>query len=125
MRARGTARVSPRFCVSRSRRRRCVTAVARDTGTGGVSWPRCGAGGVFGMPRALITGITGQDGSYLSEHLLKKGYDVYGLIRGQANPKRAVLERTLPDVRLVEGDLLDQASLLDIVQRTKPDEVYN
>ncbi len=77
------------------------------------------------MPRALITGITGQDGFYLSEYLLKQGYDVYGLIRGQANPKRATLERTLPDVRLVEGDILDQASLLDIVQKTKPDEVYN
>lgn len=77
------------------------------------------------MPRALITGITGQDGSYLSEHLLKEGYDVYGLIRGQANPKRATLERTLPDVRIVDGDLLDQASLMSVIQKVKPDEVYN
>ena len=77
------------------------------------------------MPRALITGITGQDGFYLSEHLLKKGYDVYGLIRGQANPKRAILEQTLPDVKLVEGDILDQASLMNVITKVKPDEVYN
>ena len=77
------------------------------------------------MPRALITGITGQDGHYLSEHLLKQGYEVYGLIRGQANPKRATLERTLPDVHIVDGDLLDQASLMNVVQKVQPDEVYN
>jgi len=77
------------------------------------------------MPRALITGITGQDGFYLSEHLLSKGYEVYGLIRGQANPKQRMIEQTLPDVRIVEGDLLDQASLMNTVQKVKPDEVYN
>jgi GDPmannose 4,6-dehydratase len=77
------------------------------------------------MPRALITGITGQDGAYLSEHLLSQGYDVYGLIRGQANPRRASFEQMLPDVRIVEGDLLDQASLMNVVQKVKPDEVYN
>lgn len=77
------------------------------------------------MPRALITGITGQDGSYLSEHLLANGYEVYGLIRGQNNPKRQHLERTLPDVRIVEGDLLDQASLMTCIQKAKPDEIYN
>ena len=77
------------------------------------------------MPRALITGITGQDGSYLSEHLLEQGYEVYGLIRGQANPKRALLERTLPDVHIVDGDLLDQASLINVIQKVQPDEVYN
>jgi len=77
------------------------------------------------MPRALITGITGQDGSYLAEHLLSEGYEVYGLIRGQANPKRQQVEELLPDVRIVEGDLLDQASLIGCVQRIQPDEVYN
>jgi GDPmannose 4,6-dehydratase len=77
------------------------------------------------MPRALITGITGQDGYYLSEHLLKQGYEVYGLIRGQANPKLSQIERTLPDVRIVEGDLLDQASLMNAVHKVQPDEVYN
>jgi GDPmannose 4,6-dehydratase len=77
------------------------------------------------MPKALITGITGQDGSYLSEHLLDQGYEVYGLIRGQANPKRTTIERTLPDVRIVDGDLLDQASLMNVIQKVQPDEVYN
>jgi GDPmannose 4,6-dehydratase len=77
------------------------------------------------MPRALITGITGQDGAYLAEHLLEQGYEVYGLLRGQANPKRATIERTLPDVRIVDGDLLDQASLMNVVQKAQPDEVYN
>jgi len=77
------------------------------------------------MPRALITGITGQDGFYLSEHLLSKGYEVYGMIRGQANPKLRMVEQTLPDVRVVEGDLLDQASLMNVVQKVKPDEIYN
>ncbi len=77
------------------------------------------------MPRALITGITGQDGTYLSEHLLANGYEVYGLIRGQNNPKRQSLERMLPNIRIVEGDLLDQASLMNVIQKVKPDEVYN
>ena len=77
------------------------------------------------MPTALITGITGQDGSYLAEHLLSLGYEVHGLIRGQANPKRPLVESLLPDVRVIEGDLLDQASLISAVQQTQPDEVYN
>jgi GDPmannose 4,6-dehydratase len=77
------------------------------------------------MPTALITGITGQDGSYLAEHLLKQGYEVYGLVRGQANPKRPMVESMLPAVRVIEGDLLDQASLISAVQQTQPDEVYN
>jgi GDPmannose 4,6-dehydratase len=77
------------------------------------------------MPTALITGITGQDGSYLAEHLLSLGYTVYGLVRGQANPKRPLVEAMLPDVRVVEGDLLDQASLIGAVQHSQADEVYN
>lgn len=77
------------------------------------------------MPRALITGITGQDGSYLAEHLLSLGYDVYGMIRGQNNPRRQQVERMLPDVCIVEGDLLDQASLIAVIQKVQPDEVYN
>ena len=77
------------------------------------------------MPTALITGITGQDGSYLAEHLLSEGYTVYGLVRGQANPKRPLVEAMLPDVRVVEGDLLDQTSLISAMQESKADEVYN
>lgn len=77
------------------------------------------------MPTALITGITGQDGTYLAEHLLSLGYQVHGLIRGQANPKRQLIEALLPDVQVVEGDLLDQTSLINSIQRVEPDEVYN
>jgi GDPmannose 4,6-dehydratase len=77
------------------------------------------------MKTALITGITGQDGMYLAEHLLGEGYRVLGLIRGQNNPKRERLEQDLPDVELLEGDLLDQGSLIAAMQRVQPDEVYN
>ncbi len=77
------------------------------------------------MKRALITGITGQDGLYLSEHLLAKGYEVYGLIRGQNNPKLDLVRETVPDVKLLTGDLLDLSSLLRAVEGADPDEVYN
>ena len=77
------------------------------------------------MPRALITGVTGQDGLYLSELLLSKGYEVYGLVRGQNNPKRAMVERVLPDVRILTGDLTDLPSLLRALGEAQPDEVYN
>ena len=77
------------------------------------------------MPTALITGITGQDGTYLAEHLLAQGYGVYGLIRGQNNPKRERLEDMLPGLELVEGDLLDPSSLIAALEYTQPDEVYN
>ncbi len=74
---------------------------------------------------ALITGITGQDGSYLAELLLSKGYKVYGLIRGQHNPKQAVVEKILPGVKLIDGDLTDTSSLVAALQTAKPNEVYN
>src|SRR5690606_4271268 len=75
--------------------------------------------------RALITGITGQDGSYLAEYLLEQGYEVWGLVRGQANPRVSRVRRLLQDVRLVRGDLLDQGSLIAAVEKVRPDEVYN
>ncbi len=75
--------------------------------------------------RALITGITGQDGSYLAEHLLSQGYEVWGLVRGQSNPRVRRVRQLLGDVRLVRGDLLDQGSLIAAVERVQPDEVYN
>jgi GDPmannose 4,6-dehydratase len=77
------------------------------------------------MPRALITGITGQDGLYLSELLISKGYEVYGLIRGQNNPKLDLVRHTVPDVKLVTGDLTDLSSLLRALKVSQPDEVYN
>jgi GDPmannose 4,6-dehydratase len=77
------------------------------------------------MPSALITGITGQDGLYLAELLVGKGYDVHGLIRGQNNPRRDLVERLLPDVRLHNGDLTDLSSLIRAMRDSDPDEVYN
>ncbi|MDO7881140.1 GDP-mannose 4,6-dehydratase [Salinibacterium soli] len=77
------------------------------------------------MARALITGITGQDGLYLAELLLSKGYEVYGLMRGQNNPKRALLEETVPDVKILTGDLTDLSSLLRALNASQPDEFYN
>jgi GDPmannose 4,6-dehydratase len=75
--------------------------------------------------RALITGITGQDGSYLAEHLLSLGYEVWGLVRGQANPRVPRVRQLMQDVHLVRGDLLDQTSLISAVEKVQPDEVYN
>jgi GDPmannose 4,6-dehydratase len=77
------------------------------------------------MPTALITGITGQDGLYLAELLLSKGYDVHGVIRGQNNPKRDLVEALLPEVTLHNGDLTDMSSLLRALRDSDPDEVYN
>src|SRR4051812_33964997 len=75
--------------------------------------------------QALITGITGQDGYHLAELLHSKGYVVYGLIRGQQNPKRARVEAEQPYVKLIEGDLTDPVSLVRAMEIAKPDEVYN
>jgi GDPmannose 4,6-dehydratase len=77
------------------------------------------------MPRALITGITGQDGLYLSELLLAKGYEVFGLVRGQNNPKTALVHEAVPDVVLLTGDLTDLSSLVRAMKTSDPDEVYN
>src|SRR5690606_39880390 len=77
------------------------------------------------MKRALITGVTGQDGYYLSKLLLEKGYDVYGLVRGQNNPKIDFLREHLPEVKILTGDLLDISSLVRALGASKPDEVYN
>ena len=73
----------------------------------------------------MITGITGQDGLYLAEQLLAKGYEVYGLIRGQNNPKAELLASTVPGVQVLSGDLADLASLFRAMQVAEPDEVYN
>lgn len=77
------------------------------------------------MTTALITGITGQDGSYLAEYLLERGYEVYGLVRGQANPREAAARALLGDKYVLHGDLLDSSSLLAALSRSQPDEVYN
>ena len=75
--------------------------------------------------RALVTGITGQDGSYLAEFLLEKGYDVYGLIRRSSTVNFERIRHIQHDVHLLSGDLLDQNSLMFAIQEARPHEVYN
>jgi GDPmannose 4,6-dehydratase len=77
------------------------------------------------MKRALITGITGQDGRYLSQLLTSKGYQVFGLIAGQANPKAQMVLDENPGLELVDGDLRDLSSLIAVMELAQPDEVYN
>ncbi len=74
---------------------------------------------------ALITGITGQDGSYLAELLLEKGYEVHGLIRRLSTPNISRIQHILDKINLVEGDLTDQSSLNNVMRDIQPDEVYN
>jgi len=75
--------------------------------------------------RALITGIAGQDGSYLAELLLEKGYEVYGIVRGSPEALYPNLDAVREQVHLLQGDLLDQMTLLDAISRAEPDELYN
>jgi GDPmannose 4,6-dehydratase len=78
------------------------------------------------MPRsALITGITGQDGSYLAELLLERGYEVHGMVRRASTEKFDRIEHLRERIRLHQGDLLDQRSLVDTLRAAQPDEVYN
>lgn len=77
------------------------------------------------MPKALITGITGQDGSYLAELLLSKGYEVAGLVRRSSTVNFERIGHIQDRLALVPGDLLDQTSLIQVLEETRPDEVYN
>src|ERR671930_883645 len=77
------------------------------------------------MPSALITGITGQDGSYLAELLLEKGYEVHGMVRRASTEKFDRIEHLRDRITLHQADLLDQRSLVDALRAAKPDEVYN
>jgi GDPmannose 4,6-dehydratase len=77
------------------------------------------------VPTALITGVTGQDGQYLAEHLLGLGYRVVGATRGQQNPKVPSLRERLPDVELLPVDLLDLTSVARAIEAAAPDEIYN
>jgi GDPmannose 4,6-dehydratase len=76
-------------------------------------------------PRALITGVAGQDGSYLAEMLLERGYEVFGIVRGSPSAAYQNLARVQDDIHLLQGDLLDQMTLLDAITRAEPDELYN
>lgn len=75
--------------------------------------------------RALITGINGQDGSYLAEHLLERGYTVHGLVRRASERNHDRIAHLLDDIELVNGDLLDQTSLVSAVREIRPHEIYN
>src|SRR5919108_2045960 len=77
------------------------------------------------MPTALITGITGQDGSYLAELLLEKGYKVVGVVRRSSTTPYERIGHLIDRVELVSADLLDQTSLTDVVAEYRPDEIYN
>jgi GDPmannose 4,6-dehydratase len=77
------------------------------------------------MPKALITGITGQDGSYLAELLLENGYDVLGMVRRTSTLNFSRIQYVQDRITLVSGDLLDQVSLINILREHRPDEVYN
>jgi GDPmannose 4,6-dehydratase len=77
------------------------------------------------MPTALVTGVTGQDGSYLAEFLLEKGYDVIGMVRRTSTINFDRIRHIQDRINIVQGDLLDQVSLINILQDHRPDEVYN
>ena len=77
------------------------------------------------MPRAFITGITGQDGQHLAEFLHAKGYEVFGLVKGQNNPRMVHMREEFPFVEPVPGDLADLPSLVKALEYAQPDEVYN
>lgn len=77
------------------------------------------------MPTAIITGITGQDGSYLAEYLLEKGYDVIGMVRRSSTVTFERIQHIQENIKVIQGDLHDQSSLVDIIERFRPSEVYN
>lgn len=77
------------------------------------------------MPKAMITGITGQDGSYLAEFLLERGYEVIGMVRRTSTINFHRIEHIQDKITLVSGDMLDQVSLIRILEEHKPDEIYN
>jgi GDPmannose 4,6-dehydratase len=77
------------------------------------------------MPTAIITGITGQDGSYLAELLLSKGYQVAGMVRRSSVVTFERIQHLQDQIEIIQGDLHDQSSLMDLIEQYKPDEVYN
>src|SRR3954454_18847177 len=81
--------------------------------------------GVMAAKRALITGITGQDGSYLAELLLSEGYEVIGMVRRSSTVNFERIAHIQDDLTLVAGDLVDEASMINILRENRPDEIYN
>ena len=76
------------------------------------------------MKKALITGITGQDGSYLAEFLLEKGYEVHGITRRASIANTGRIEHIIDKIKLHDGDLTDSTSLIRIIKEVMPDEIY-
>ena len=116
-------------CCGRVCRRGCASCAAPATGS-----PACCVAALTAdgpsvdsptVPRAFITGITGQDGRHLAELLHDRGYDVYGMVKGQNNPKAVQVVEEMPFVELVSGDLADLPSLVAALELSQPDEVYN
>ncbi|MBE9166025.1 GDP-mannose 4,6-dehydratase [Pleurocapsales cyanobacterium LEGE 06147] len=77
------------------------------------------------IKKALITGLTGQDGSYLAELLLTKGYQVFGLVRRSSSSNLERISHFSDNIQILSGDLLDQSSLMDVISEAQPDEIYN
>ena len=77
------------------------------------------------MPTAIVTGVTGQDGSYLADFLLCKGYTVIGMVRRSSTVTFGRIEHIQDQMEIVQGDLHDQSSLVSLVEEYRPDEVYN
>ena len=77
------------------------------------------------MTTALVTGVTGQDGSYLAEFLLEKGYKVIGMVRRSSTITFERIQHIQDDLTIVKGDLHDQSSLVDLIEEYRPEEVYN
>jgi GDPmannose 4,6-dehydratase len=77
------------------------------------------------VKKALITGLTGQDGSYLAELLIEKGYQVFGLVRRSSSSNVSRISHLSGNIQILSGDLLDQCSLMDAIAESQPDELYN
>lgn len=77
------------------------------------------------VPKALITGVTGQDGSYLAEFLLEKGYDVVGMLRRSSTVNFERIEHIQNDIEIAHADLIDGASMVNVLRDHQPDEIYN
>ena len=116
------------LCISCGRphfRVRLLIAITSPCGAG-LAHVRSEAGSLVATEkRSLITGLTGQDGGHLTELLHSKGYEVFGLLRGQSNARREALEAEFPFTNLIEADLTDQTSLIQAVGTSAPTEIYN
>src|SRR4051812_38771218 len=111
--------------VVRSARLDCSVPVATNPAAGRPLDARSRTHQEPNMPRAFITGITGQDGRHLAEFLHGKGYQVYGMVTGQNNPKVGPLLEEMPFIEIIPGDLADLPSLVKALTTAQPDEVYN